>query len=305
MSSRTLTDFNASPCRDDVETGGGEEVAEERDVVEAEAQTGRSEIELGLIVRADQPEFPLHDLETGFSAKALELLRSHLGALDAQQLINLCGIFLEYSQVASVKAGRQEVHERNFGADTAPTYLLMATERHLPGRESEEHDSVGFQELLYAGEEGRFVIRLDVLDHIVDQHDVETVVPSGHIQKVSADELARHIPFGEIFLGIFYLVGSQIDARHAASRFGERQKISALAAANLQHPCSGSDVLELPEIVNVKLPGSLRQLPEIPFPVCVSLLHSVCLMSRKRPCGQAILKKLTKQRLPDHNINKK
>ncbi len=97
MSSRTLTDFNASPCRDDVETGGGEEVAEERDVVEAEAQTGRPEIELGLIVRADQPEFPLHDLETGFSAKALELLRSHLGALDAQQLINLGWIFLEYS----------------------------------------------------------------------------------------------------------------------------------------------------------------------------------------------------------------
>ena len=144
-----------------------------------------------------------------------------------------------------------------------------------------------------------------MLYHIVDQDDVKTVVPSGHIQKVSADELARHIPFGEIFLGIFYLVGSQIDARHAASRFGERQKISALAAANLQHPCSVSDILELPEIVDVKLPGSLRQLPEIPFSVCVSLLHNVCLMSRKRPCGQAILKKLTKQRLPDHNINKK
>ena len=130
-------------CRDDVETGRGEEVAEERDVVEAEAQTGRSEIELGLVVRADQPEFPLHDLETGFSAKALELLRSHLGSLDAQKLFNLCGIFLEYSQVASVKAGRQEVHERNFGADTAPTDLLVASERHLPGRESEEHYSVG------------------------------------------------------------------------------------------------------------------------------------------------------------------
>lgn len=97
MSSRTLTDFNASPCRDDVEAGGGEEVSEERDVVEAEAQAGRAEIELGLIVRTDQPEFPLHDLETGFSAKALELLRSHLRALDAQQLIDSGGIFLEYS----------------------------------------------------------------------------------------------------------------------------------------------------------------------------------------------------------------
>lgn len=55
MSSRTLTDFNASPCRDDVETGGGEEVAEERDVVEAETQTGRAKMELGLVVWADQP----------------------------------------------------------------------------------------------------------------------------------------------------------------------------------------------------------------------------------------------------------
>ena len=47
-------------------------------MVEAEAQTGRTEVELGLVVRTDQPEFPLYDLETGFSAKALELLRSHL-----------------------------------------------------------------------------------------------------------------------------------------------------------------------------------------------------------------------------------
>lgn len=181
----------------------------------------------------------------------------------------------------------------------------MATERHLPGRESEEHDSVGLQEFFQTKEKGRLVLRLDVLYDIVDQHDVEAVFPSGHIQKVSADELARHIPFCEIFLGVGYLVGSQVYACHGASRFGERQKISALAAANLQHPCSGSDVLEFPEIVNVKLPGSLGQLPEIPFSVCVSLLHSVCLMSRKRPCGQAILKKLTKQRLPDRNINKK
>lgn len=243
-------------------------------MVEAEAQTGRTEVELGLVVRADQPQLALDNLETSILAQTLELLRSHLGSLYAQKLFNLCGIFLEYSQVASVKAGRQEVHERNFGADTAPTDLLVASERHLPGREAKEHDSVGFQELLYAGEEGRFVIRLDVLDHIVDQHDVETVVPSGHIQKVSADELARHIPFGEIFLGIFYLVGSQIDARHAASRFGERQKISALAAANLQHPCSGSDALEILKVVDVEFLGSLRQLLEIPFSVCVSLLHS-------------------------------
>ena len=113
-----------------------------------------------------------------------------------------------------------------------------------------------------------------MLYHIVDQDDVKTAVTRRHIQKVSADELARHIPFGEIFLGVGYLVGSQVYACHGASRLGERQKISALAAANLQHPCSGSDILELPEIVNVKLPGSLGQLPEIPFSVCVSLLHS-------------------------------
>ena len=112
-----------------------------------------------------------------------------------------------------------------------------------------------------------------MLYHIVDQDDVKTAVTRRHIQKVSADELSRHIHFAEIFLGMLYLVGGQVNARDGASRFGERQKVSALAAADLQHPCSGSDVLELPEIVNVKLPGSLGQLPEIPFPVCVSLLH--------------------------------
>ena len=55
MSSKTLTDFNASPCRDDVETGGGEEVAEVWDVVEAHTKAGGAEMELGLVVWADQP----------------------------------------------------------------------------------------------------------------------------------------------------------------------------------------------------------------------------------------------------------
>ena len=64
MSSKTLTDFNASPCRDDVEAGGGEEIAEERDVIEAETQTGRAEMELGLVVRADQPQLALNELKT-------------------------------------------------------------------------------------------------------------------------------------------------------------------------------------------------------------------------------------------------
>ena len=47
--------FRKLPCGDDVEAGGGEEVAEERDVIEAETQTGRAEMELGLVVWADQP----------------------------------------------------------------------------------------------------------------------------------------------------------------------------------------------------------------------------------------------------------
>ena len=97
MSSGTLTDFNASPCRDDVETGGGEEVAEERDVVEAEAQTGRSEMELGLVVGADQPQLAFNNLKASLFAEALELFGGHFGALDAQQFCDPGGIFLEYS----------------------------------------------------------------------------------------------------------------------------------------------------------------------------------------------------------------
>lgn len=56
--------FQKSPCRDDVEAGGGEEVAEKRDVIEAETQTGRAEMELGLVVRGDQPQLALNELKT-------------------------------------------------------------------------------------------------------------------------------------------------------------------------------------------------------------------------------------------------
>lgn len=70
--------FRKSPCGDDVEAGGGEEVAEERDVIEAETQTGRTEVKLGLVVRTDQPQLALDDLETSLFAEPLKLLRSHL-----------------------------------------------------------------------------------------------------------------------------------------------------------------------------------------------------------------------------------
>lgn len=81
----------------DVEAGGGEEVPEEWDVVEAEAQTGRVEVEFCLVVRADEPKFAFNDLKTSIFAQTLKLLRSHLGTLDAQQFTDLGGIFLEYS----------------------------------------------------------------------------------------------------------------------------------------------------------------------------------------------------------------
>ena len=97
MSSRTLTDFNASPCRDDVETGGGEVVAEVWDVVEAHTKAGGAEMELGLVVGADQPQIAFNNLKASLFAEALELFGGHFGALDAQQLINLGWIFLEYS----------------------------------------------------------------------------------------------------------------------------------------------------------------------------------------------------------------
>ena len=112
------------------------------------------------------------------------------------------------------------MHKRNFRAESATADLLMAAERHLPGREAEEHDSVGLQEFFQTKEKGRLVLRLDVLYDIVDQHDVEAVFPRRHIQKIPADELSRHIHFAEIFLGMLYLVGGQVNARDGASRFG-------------------------------------------------------------------------------------
>lgn len=81
----------------DVEARGREEVPEERDLVEAEAQAGRAEVEFCLVVRADEPKFALNDLKTSLFAQTLKLLRSHLGTLDAQQFIDFGGIFLEYS----------------------------------------------------------------------------------------------------------------------------------------------------------------------------------------------------------------
>lgn len=167
------------------------------------------------------------------------------------------------------------MREWNFRADSASADLLVATERHLPGRESEEHDTIRFQELFDSCEESGFIFRLNVFDDIVDEYDVETFVSGWHGQEIPACELSGHIPFCEIFLGVFYLVGCQIDACDGTSYLSERQQVAALTAADLQDTCFRPDVLEFPEIVDVKFPGSLSQLPEVPFPVPVSFLHNV------------------------------
>mgnify|MGYP006886357661 FL=1 len=169
------------------------------------------------------------------------------------------------------------MHERNRGADSASANLLVASERHLPGREAEKYYSVRFQVILAPEEKRFFSIRFDMLDDIVNQYDVEPAVLGEWVvcQEIGTGKLALYIARSEKFSRIFDFARSQVQSGHRAARFRERKQVSAFAAAYFQNPGVAVNVFEPLEIVDIELAGSACKFIEISFSVCL-----VCIVLR-------------------------
>ena len=164
------------------------------------------------------------------------------------------------------------MHKGQHLADLAAADLLMAAERHLPGREGNHHQPSLRETLRRAADELRLEGRLNVLYHVVQNHDI---VAAAMLRKLAIQEgLAGEFPLKarlrEEACGIVNLARGDVSAPHAAAPAGERQQITSLAAADFQHGNALHYGLELGDIGDEELLGSAGKFIEITTSVCIS-----------------------------------
>ena len=223
----------------------------------------------------DEPQRPPYDRVATIAAQSLEPLNRHSCPLDAQQFID-AGIAVAASpDNRGIKRIRQQVDEGKFRGK-APTNLLMAAERHLPGRKTEEDQSVLFQKRSDMLEKLALVRLFDVLDDIVDEYEVETLVLGRRFlgeDEILADESAVLLCIGEEFASLQDPRLAEVDARHLAADFGKGQQVSALATADFQHTRLLGKADFRAQIVEIESPRRVGQFREILLSVLMSFLH--------------------------------
>ena len=157
-------------------------------MVQAKAQTQRLETELYLVMGIDKPQPSVQDTAPFSLAYLFEGFRCHLRAAYAQQFIYLPLRFLEQTEQSPVKGKRQKVYPRKSMENLVAAYLLMPSERHEPGGESQEGDASRRQGLLDQPYESSLVFRRDVFDDIVDKDQVEHPLRSWDIEYIGTGE---------------------------------------------------------------------------------------------------------------------
>lgn len=186
-------------------------------------------MELGLVMRVDEPEHPVHYAEGALADGALELLNGAFAALYVQQLI-YCALFLtEQLEHASVHEYRQQMEPGQMREKLALAYLLVSAERHLPGREGHEHEAIGLEQRLAFGDEALLIGYM--LYDVVAHNQVKTVFQLLEFEDIGRDESGGNAFLLKILDGRLYLAGGYVYTGYVASTAGKRQQIAALAAA--------------------------------------------------------------------------
>lgn len=244
----------------------------------------------------DEPQRPSRHRVATVADQSLEMLNRHPRPLDAQQFID-AGIAVAASpDNRRVERVWQQVDEGKFRGKT-PTNLLMTAERHLPSRKTEENQSVLLQKRSNMLEKLAFVRFFDVLNDIVDEDEVETLVLGRRLlgkDEILADESAALLRIGEKFPCLLDSRLAEVDARHLAADFGKGQQVSALATADFQHASLLREADFRAQIVEVEIPRRVGQFREILLSVLMSFLHKTPVFVNIRVQSYEIFLRLAK-----------
>ena len=172
----------------DIPATGSKEIPQVRDMVQAEAKAERPKPELDLVMRVYEPQPSVQDTASFCLAYPFERLRRHLRTAYAQQFIYLPLRFLEQPKQSRVKGKRQKVYPRKDVEHLAAAYLLMPSERHVPGGKTQECNTSRRQGLLDQPDESGLVFLGYVFDDIVNEYQFEYPRRSRNIENIGAGE---------------------------------------------------------------------------------------------------------------------
>lgn len=133
----------ASGQAEHIPATGTEEIAHPRQGCQRGAEAARAQAELGFVMRVDQPQAAVGHDKARPGCTALKRLDGAARGLDGHQL-GLGGPALaEGPQKGAVESRRQQMDKRQVRQHRAAGYLLVAAERHLPGREGHKGHAPG------------------------------------------------------------------------------------------------------------------------------------------------------------------
>ena len=121
-----------------------------------------------------QPEGSLGYVETCCCSQFLKMLDSHPASLDIQKLVGATLGVAAQPNEHTIDNIRQQMNVWQLRNQTLD-YLLMAPERHLPSRETDENNSSLSKELFGMGEELLLLLGRNMFDNIVHQYDIITL----------------------------------------------------------------------------------------------------------------------------------
>lgn len=219
-------------------------------------------------MRIDEPQDAVLDPVSVPPAEPFEPFHGHLGPPDAHQVPDRLRVFFENFQPALIQPPGQEVEEGE-GAGFAPADLLVSAEGHLPGGEPPEHEAAGLEKAFQPFEEQILSLRLDVLDDVVDEDQVEGAAAEirALVEEIPDVEGAPDPSLLKIRAGVADFVGGQVNAGDVKARFGERQKVSAFSAADFEDRRVRPRFPEPGDVRPVAGAGGFGERLEIAFPV--------------------------------------
>jgi len=224
-------------------------------------------------VGVDEPECSIKYLIAFHLTKLLKLLYGHSRETDVHQFLNMHIRIFEQVKDSPVQRLRQQVYPRKKAEHLPGTGLLMTSKRHLPGRESEECHPTRCQKCANPLQKTAFVLRSNVLHHVVHQHHIKRLFRKREIEEIGPEECPFSAIEPEIVPCIFNFFRRKVHACHIAADQRKGQEIPAFAASHFQNTCALGNGDEPADIIDIEGCRGLDQFIKVLMSVLVSVSH--------------------------------
>ena len=184
-------------------------------------------------MRVYQPKTPVHFAEAALSYYPFKKFYGSGRPLDLQQLLDSLRRLTSTIEYPPVHAFRKKVEIRKMRQHLIAAVLLMASERHLPGWESEERKALRAQIQPHPAHE--LLLVLYVLYNIVADYQVKLSLQFLDRKYIRSHKTALHTFFCKKTLSSLYFPLRHIHTKNPAACLSKRQQIAALAATYLQN----------------------------------------------------------------------